>query len=65
MRGATMKYVAAIALVLALIAFLRTGVVECKVMGEALSPRCLLIGASLWPNPAKNGEGKARRNAAR
>jgi hypothetical protein len=64
-RGAAMKYVAAIALVLALIAFVRAGVLECKIMGEALSPRCLLVGASLsWPQTAKNGEGKARRNAA-
>ena len=36
MRGAAMKYVAAIAIVLALIAFLRAGALECKVMGEAL-----------------------------
>ena len=33
MRGAAMKYVAAIAIVLALIAFLRAGALECKVMG--------------------------------
>ena len=64
-----MKYVAGIALALAFIAFLRTGALECKVMGEALSPRCLFIGASLsWPKPAKNSDNKAskaKRNAAR
>ena len=65
MRGA-MKYVTAIALVFALIAFFRAGVLECRVMGEALSPRCLLLGASLsWPQPAKTGEGKAKRSAAK
>ena len=67
MRGAAMKYVAAIAIVLALIAFLRAGALECKVMGEALGPRCVLLGASLisWSKPAKNGEAKTKRNAAR
>ena len=67
MRGAAMKYVAAIAIVLALIAFLRAGALECKVLGEALGPRCVLLGASLisWPKPAKNGEAKTKRNAAR
>jgi hypothetical protein len=62
-----MKYVVAIAIVLALIAFLRAGALECKVLGETLGPRCLLLGTSLisWPKPAKNGEGKAKRNAAR
>ena len=67
MRGAAMKYVAAIAIVLALIAFLRAGALECKVMGEALGPRCVLLGASLisWPKSAKEGEAKSKRNAAR
>lgn len=67
MRGAAMKYIAIIAIVLALIAFLRAGALECKVLGEALGPRCLLLGASLisWPKPAKNAEGKAKRDAAR
>jgi hypothetical protein len=67
MRGVAMKYVAAIAIVLALIAFLRAGALECKVMGEAIGPRCVLLGASLinWPKSAKDGEAKAKRNAAR
>jgi hypothetical protein len=47
MQGGVMKYVTVIALVVALIAYIRAGVLECKVMGEALSPRCLLLGASL------------------
>jgi len=65
-RGAAMKYVAAIALVLALIAFLRAGLLECRVMGEALSPRCLLVGASLsWPKNGKNGDSKPKKQAAR
>ena len=50
-----------------LIAFLRAGALECKVMGEALGPRCVLLGASLisWPKSAKEGEAKSKRNAAR
>jgi hypothetical protein len=61
-----MKYVTAIALVFALIAFIRAGVLECKVMGEALSPRCLLLGASLsWPQPGKTSEGKPKRSTAK
>jgi hypothetical protein len=61
-----MKYLAAVALLLALVAFLRAGVLECKVMGEAVSPRCLLVGAALsWPKSVKAPEGKAKRNAAR
>jgi hypothetical protein len=61
-----MKYVAAGAILLALISFFRVGVLDCKVMGEALSPRCLLIGSFLsWPKSGKNGEGKAKRNSSR
>jgi hypothetical protein len=41
-RGAAMKYVAAIGVVLALVsslgAFIRAGALECKLKGEALSP---------------------------
>jgi hypothetical protein len=66
MGDAAMKYVAAVALVLALTAFIRAGALECKVIGEALSPRCLLVGAWLsWPQSTKTGEGKARRSSAR
>jgi hypothetical protein len=61
-----MKYVAAIAIVLALIAFLRAGALECKLMGEALGPRCVLLGSLIsWPKPAKNGDAKTKKNAAR
>jgi hypothetical protein len=67
MQGTAMKYVAAIAIVLALIAFLRAGALECRMMGEALGPRCMLLGATLIsrPKPAKNDEAKTKRNAAR
>jgi hypothetical protein len=66
MGDAAMKYVAAIALVLALTAFIRAGALECKVIGESLSPRCLLVGAWLsWPQSAKSSEGKTRRSSAR
>ena len=61
-----MKYVTVIALVVALIAYIRAGVLECKIMGEALSPRCLLLGASLSrPQPTKTSEGKAKRSAGK
>jgi hypothetical protein len=66
MKGTSMKYVAAIAVVLALIAFLRAGALECKVAGEGLSPRCLLIGSWLsWPKSAKNGESKPKKHTAK
>jgi hypothetical protein len=65
MKGGSMKYVAAIAAVLALIAFLRAGALECRVMGEGLSPRCLLIGSLSWPKSAKNGESKPKKHTAK
>ena len=69
-RGATMKYIGPIGVVLALAlsvgAFIRAGALECKLKGEALSPRCLLIGDLLsWPKPPKGPEGKAKRSASR
>jgi hypothetical protein len=69
-RGAAMKYIAAIGVVLALVlslsAFIRAGALECKLKGEALSPRCLLIGDLLSsPKPAKGPEGKAKKSASR
>jgi len=65
-RGAAMKYIAAIALILAFFSFIRAGVLECRVMGEALSARCLIVGAWLsWPQPAKTSDGKSKRSAAR
>src|SRR5262245_5862801 len=67
MRGAAMKYVAAIAIVLALIAFLRAAALECRVMGAAVGSRCVLLGASLISSPqaATHDEDKPKRNAAR
>jgi hypothetical protein len=69
-RGAAMKYVTAMGIVLALVlslgAFIRAGALDCKLKGEGLSARCLLIGDLLSsPKPAKGAEGKAKRSASR
>jgi hypothetical protein len=65
-RGAATPYLAAIALLLALIAFLRAGILQCKLMGEAASARCVLLGDALnRGNSSDAPQAKAKRNPAR
>ena len=65
-RGAATPYLAAIALLLALIAFLRAGILQCKLMGEAASARCVLLGdARNRGNSSDAPQAKAKRSPAR